>query len=36
MIFAQFICNFVSPDIIKKVAAVAFVIMGVLIYFDKR
>ncbi|KHK03057.1 TMEM165/GDT1 family protein [Desulfovibrio sp. TomC] len=35
VIFAQFICNFVSPDIIKKVAAVAFVVMGVLIYFDK-
>ena len=35
VIFAEFICNFVSPDIIKKVAAVAFVVMGVLIYFDK-
>jgi putative Ca2+/H+ antiporter (TMEM165/GDT1 family) len=35
VIFAEFICNFVSPDIIKKVAAVAFVLMGVLIYFDK-
>ncbi|MHC1712757.1 MAG: TMEM165/GDT1 family protein [Solidesulfovibrio sp.] len=35
VIFANFICNFVSPDIIKKVAAVAFVLMGILIYFDK-
>ena len=34
VIFAQVICNFVSPDVIKKVAAVAFVCMGVLIYFD--
>ena len=35
VVFAGFICNFVSPDIIKKVAAVAFVVMGLLIYFDK-
>lgn len=35
VLFADFICNFVSPAIIKKVAAVAFVIMGTLIYFDK-
>lgn len=35
VILAEVICNFVSPDIIKKVAAVAFVVMGVLIYFDK-
>ncbi len=35
VVFAEFICNFVSPDVIKKVAAVAFVIMGVLIYFEK-
>ena len=35
VLFADFICNFVSPAIIKKVAAVAFVVMGTLIYFDK-
>jgi len=35
VIFAEFLCNFISPDIMKKVAAVAFVIMGVLIYFEK-
>ncbi len=35
VVFAEFICNFVSPTIIKKVAAVAFVTMGALIYFDK-
>jgi len=35
VIFAEVICNFVSPDIMKKVAAVAFVLMGVLIYFEK-
>jgi len=35
VVFAEFICNFVSPAVIKKVAAVAFVVMGVLIYFDK-
>ena len=35
VVFAEFLCNFISPDIMKKVAAVAFVIMGVLIYFEK-
>ena len=35
VLFAELICNFVSPDSIKKVAAVAFVLMGVLIYLDK-
>lgn len=35
VIFAQVICEFVSPAVIKKVAAVAFMIMGVLIYFEK-
>jgi len=34
VIFAEFICNFISPDIIKKIAAAAFVLMGVLIYLD--
>ncbi|NCC26521.1 MAG: hypothetical protein EOM25_15175, partial [Deltaproteobacteria bacterium] len=34
VMFAQAICQFVSPEIIKKVAAVGFVAMGVLIYFD--
>jgi len=35
VLFADFICRFIDPAIIKKVAAVAFVFLGVLIYFDK-
>lgn len=35
VMFAQFVCQYVSPAIIKKVAAVSFVIMGCLIFFDK-
>ncbi len=35
VMFAQFICQYVSQDVIKKIAAVAFVVMGVLIFFDK-
>lgn len=35
VMFAQFICQYVSPTIIKKIAAVAFVAMGCLIFFDK-
>jgi len=35
VLFAEVLCTFVSPEIMKKVAAVAFVVMGVLIYFGK-
>lgn len=35
VVFAGFICQYISPIIMKKVAAVGFVIMGALIYFDK-
>lgn len=35
VMFAQFICQYVSPNIIKKVAAVSFILMGSLIFFDK-
>ena len=35
VMFAQFICQYVSPQIIKKIAAVSFVVMGCLIFFDK-
>ena len=35
VLFADLICNFISPEIIKKVAAAGFVVMGVLIFFDK-
>ncbi len=35
VMFAQFVCQYVSPSVIKKVAAVAFVVMGCLIFFDK-
>lgn len=35
VMFAQFICQYISPNIIKKIAAVAFIVMGGLIFFDK-
>lgn len=35
VLFAGFICNYISPAVIKKMAAVGFVCMGVLIFFDK-
>ncbi len=35
VLFASLICQYISPTIMKKVAAVGFVIMGTLIYFDK-
>ncbi|QJB57927.1 TMEM165/GDT1 family protein [Pseudodesulfovibrio sp. zrk46] len=35
VMFANFICQYVSPSIIKKIAAVGFVLMGGLIFFDK-
>ncbi|QLA17480.1 TMEM165/GDT1 family protein [Desulfolutivibrio sulfoxidireducens] len=35
VVFASLICQYIPPEIMKKVAAVGFVIMGTLIYFDK-
>lgn len=35
VMFANFICQYVSPNVIKKIAAVGFVLMGGLIFFDK-
>jgi len=35
VMFAQFICQYIPPAVIKKIAALAFVVMGVLIFFDK-
>ncbi|MFP4477614.1 MAG: TMEM165/GDT1 family protein [Desulfatibacillaceae bacterium] len=35
VVLADFICRYINPLAIKKVAAVGFVIVGVLIYFDK-
>ncbi|WP_319466484.1 TMEM165/GDT1 family protein [uncultured Pseudodesulfovibrio sp.] len=35
VMFANFICQYIPPEIIKKVAAVSFVVMGCLIFFDK-
>lgn len=35
VLVADFVCQFVSPEIIKKTAAVGFVAIGVLIFFDK-
>ncbi len=33
--FAAFICQYIPTDVVKKVAAVGFVLIGVLIFFDK-
>ncbi len=35
VIFAALICQYIPPGVMKKVAAVGFVVMGALIYFDK-
>ena len=35
VMFASFVCQYVPTSVIKKVAAVSFVIMGGLIFFDK-
>lgn len=35
VILADFICNYIDPAIIKKIASVGFIIVGVLIFFDK-
>jgi len=35
VMFADFVCNYIPPNLIKKVAAAAFIVMGGLIWFDK-
>lgn len=35
VMFAQFVCQYISPELIKKIAAVGFILMGCLIFFDK-
>ncbi len=35
VLFADFICNYISPAVIKKVAGAGFVVVGALIFFDK-
>ncbi|MGE4506413.1 MAG: TMEM165/GDT1 family protein [Desulfovibrionaceae bacterium] len=35
VLFASFICNYIPQNIIKKLAASLFVLMGVLFWFDK-
>ncbi|WP_460031422.1 TMEM165/GDT1 family protein [Megalodesulfovibrio paquesii] len=35
VIFASVLCKYIDPDIIRKVASVGFVVIGVLMYFDK-
>jgi putative Ca2+/H+ antiporter (TMEM165/GDT1 family) len=35
VVLADFLCNYISPPVIKKVAAVGFIVVGGLIYFDK-
>ncbi len=35
VVFANFVCNYIPTDLIKKVAAVGFVVTGVLTFFDK-
>lgn len=35
VLFANAVCQYVSPNIIKKIAAAAFVVMGGLMFLDK-
>ncbi len=35
VMLANFVCQYISPAIIKKVAAAGFMLMGALIFFDK-
>ena len=35
VLMAQLICQFVPAHLIKKIASVGFVVLGVLIFFDK-
>jgi Ca2+/H+ antiporter, TMEM165/GDT1 family len=35
VVFAQIICQFVPAQLIKKIASMGFILLGVLIFFDK-
>ncbi|MBG0776693.1 MAG: TMEM165/GDT1 family protein [Desulfovibrionaceae bacterium] len=35
VLFASFICRYIPADLVKKLAAVAFVGIGALMFFDK-
>ncbi len=35
VMFAHLVCDYIPAALVKKVAAVAFVVIGVLIWFDK-
>ncbi|TVM18747.1 hypothetical protein DPQ33_04550 [Oceanidesulfovibrio indonesiensis] len=35
IVFASFICQYIPTDIVKKVAAIGFILIGALIFFDK-
>ena len=35
VIFADIVCRYISPDIIKKIAGTAFIVIGGLIWLDK-
>lgn len=35
VLFAQVLCQYIPTDLVKKGAAVAFVVIGVLIFMDK-
>lgn len=35
VLFASFLAQHVEPALIKKIAAVGFIVIGILIYFDK-
>ncbi|MBT8762973.1 TMEM165/GDT1 family protein [Desulfohalobiaceae bacterium Ax17] len=35
VLFANFICHYISGDLIKKIAASGFVLVGILMFFDK-
>ena len=35
VVFANTLCQYISPGVIKKIAAAAFILMGGLIFLDK-
>lgn len=35
VVFADVICRHISPEVVKKVASIGFVVIGALMYFDK-
>ena len=35
VLFAELICNFIPPEIVKKVSAAGFIVVGALIFLDK-